>query len=422
MKILFFLLFPMMSFALPSKNEQFKSSLDLIVANATRPDVKLGMVVASPSRENPDYYYDWVRDTALTFSALIDYYKLTKEEKYLNLIKNWVFSEFERQNEWSLTGLGEPKFYIDGKAYSEPWGRPQNDGPALRAIAMIKLARILLKDGDVDFVSNYLYRAILPANSIIKKDLEYTAHQWREASFDLWEEEKGMHFYTLLAQYTALKEGALFARESNDNGAAEFYAVEAVKIKNYIYSSFHDDQIGIKATVGKLNGGLWYKTSGIDIAVLLGLLHSHPFQDLYKLDDERIKKYLQALTHSFKISYKINTSLQNGIALGRYPEDRYDGYTTSGVGNPWFLSTIALAEYYCLLPKKLQKMYAQDIESQFQRVIYHSDRQGHMSEQFHRENGLMQGAQDLTWSYTSFVTAMMRCGLTSLRSFDDRQN
>jgi len=410
MKILFFLLFPIMSFALPSKNEQFKSSLELIIANATRPDVKLGMVVASPSRENPDYYYDWVRDTALTFSALIDYYNLTKEEKYLNLIKHWVLAEFERQNEWSLTGLGEPKFYIDGRAYSEPWGRPQNDGPALRAIAMIKLARMLLKNGDVTFVSDYLYRPILPANSVIKKDLEYTAHHWREASFDLWEEEKGMHFYTLLAQYTALKEGAILANELNDVGAAQFYSSESQKIKDYILASFHDDQIGIKATIYKVNGGLWYKSSGLDIAVLLGLLHTHPYQDLYKFDDKRIQKYLHALKTSFKNGYTINTSIENGIALGRYPEDRYDGYTTSGLGNPWFLSTIAIAEYYCLLPKKLKNFFLNDIESQFQRVIYHSDRQGHLSEQFHRENGLMQGARDLTWSYTSYITAMMKCG------------
>jgi glucoamylase len=410
MKILFFLLFPIMSFALPSKNEQFKSSLELIIANATRPDVKLGMVVASPSRENPDYYYDWVRDTALTFSALIDYYNLTKEEKYLNLIKHWVLAEFERQNEWSLTGLGEPKFYVDGRAYSEPWGRPQNDGPALRAIAMIKLARMLLKNGDVTFVSDYLYRPILPANSVIKKDLEYTAHHWREASFDLWEEEKGMHFYTLLAQYTALKEGAILARELNDVGAAQFYSSESQKIKDYILASFHDDQIGIQATIYKVNGGLWYKSSGLDIAVLLGLLHTHPYQDLYKFDDKRIQKYLHALKTSFKNGYTINTSIENGIALGRYPEDRYDGYTTSGLGNPWFLSTIAIAEYYCLLPKKLKNFFLNDIESQFQRVIYHSDRQGHLSEQFHRENGLMQGARDLTWSYTSYITAMMKCG------------
>jgi hypothetical protein len=39
------------------------------------------MVVASPSKSDPNYYYDWVRDTALTYSALVDYYALKKDSK-----------------------------------------------------------------------------------------------------------------------------------------------------------------------------------------------------------------------------------------------------------------------------------------------------------------------------------------------------
>jgi GH15 family glucan-1,4-alpha-glucosidase len=32
-----------------------------------------------------------------------------------------------------------------------------------------------------------------------------------------------------------------------------------------------------------------------------------------------------------------------------------------------------------------------------------------MSEQFNQNNGIMQGAVDLTWSHNAFMTAMMRC-------------
>jgi hypothetical protein len=35
--------------------------------------------------------------------------------------------------------------------------------------------------------------------SPIKKDLEYTAHHWREPNFEPWEEEMGLHFYNMLA-------------------------------------------------------------------------------------------------------------------------------------------------------------------------------------------------------------------------------
>lgn len=66
MKFVLSLIFlPVLAFAFPSKEVQFELSLNKVIENATMPDVRPGMVVASPSRSNPDYYFDWVRDTAL---------------------------------------------------------------------------------------------------------------------------------------------------------------------------------------------------------------------------------------------------------------------------------------------------------------------------------------------------------------------
>ncbi len=129
-------------------------------------------------------------------------------------------------------------------------------------------------------------------------------------------------------------------------------------------------------------------------------------------NDSRVKKYIDALTNSFKMAYSINhDNNTKAVAIGRYPEDRYDGYGTNGTGNPWFLATMGLGEYYCIAQKTSKRNYSELVESQFQMVIYHSDRTGHLSEQFNRNNGIMQGARDLTWSYSSFLTAMMRCDL-----------
>jgi glucoamylase len=33
---------------------------------------KSGLVVASPSKSNPDYFYTWTRDSALVFQTIID--------------------------------------------------------------------------------------------------------------------------------------------------------------------------------------------------------------------------------------------------------------------------------------------------------------------------------------------------------------
>lgn len=402
--------------AIPTKQQQFDNSLNIVISNATKSDVMRGMVVASPSKESPNYYFDWVRDTSLTMRALIDFYAFKRDPKIKKLIFEWIQAEKYRQNLPTLTGLGEPKFNVDGSGYTSPWGRPQNDGPALRAIAMIKFARILFLEGEHDYVLKNLYHGILPADSVIKKDLEYVSHQWREHSFDIWEEEKGMHFYTLLSQHVALQEGAKLAEELNDKGAADFYLQESVKIGKMLKADFVDRNIGLIVTTQK-SSSLGYKNSGLDVAPLLALLHTSPYQKLFSLSDPEVSLYINTLIRTFADLYQVNKSFSNlGTGIGRYPEDRYDGYETTKMGNPWFLSTMALAEYGCLLKKevlskKSAKLWNEQIEKQFNRVLFHSDRLGHLSEQFNYVTGHMQGAVDLTWSHNSFMTAMMRCGL-----------
>jgi glucoamylase len=413
MKFFLLLLIPQLVFAMPTKEEQFKISIRKVIENSTMPDVKPGMVVASPSRAEPDYYFDWLRDTALTMRALVDYYEFRKDPQIKKMIMVWIDAEIYRQNLPTLSGLGEPKFNIDGSGFTGPWGRPQNDGPALRALTMIKFARILFAEGEQDFVLKKLYHGVLPANSPIKKDLEYTAHHWREHSFDLWEEEKGLHFYTLLSQHTALQEGAKLAAELKDTGAAEFYGQQSAWIAAKLKAEFVNSNVGLLVTTEK-SAPLHYKNSGIDVAPLLALLHTSPYQKVFALNSAPVKKYIQVLTQTFADLYQVNKAFPElGVGIGRYPEDRYDGYGTGGIGNPWFLSTLALGEYYCLLKNETKKSALNVvIQKQFDRALFHTDRKGQISEQFNHVTGVMQGARDLTWSHNAVMTSMLRCGFS----------
>ncbi|MFM8270452.1 MAG: glycoside hydrolase family 15 protein, partial [Pseudomonadota bacterium] len=96
-----------------------------------------GVVVASPSRQDPDYWYHWIRDAALVMDVIVDAYAQTSlpDQKAYFLDLLWNYVEFSRLNQMTPTpsgGPGEPKFNVDGTAFVGPWGRPQNDGPALR--------------------------------------------------------------------------------------------------------------------------------------------------------------------------------------------------------------------------------------------------------------------------------------------------
>jgi hypothetical protein len=66
-------------------------------------------------------------------------------------------------------GLGEPKFQIDGTRFNGAWGRPQRDGPALRAIALMSFSNWLINNGQKSTAKTITWPII--ANDLSKQDL-----------------------------------------------------------------------------------------------------------------------------------------------------------------------------------------------------------------------------------------------------------
>ena len=63
--------------------------------------------------------------------------------------------------------------------FTGAWGRPQRDGPPLRAIAMIAYANYLVDNGSTDTAKDVVW-------PIIRNDLSYTTEYWSQTGFDLW--------------------------------------------------------------------------------------------------------------------------------------------------------------------------------------------------------------------------------------------
>jgi glucoamylase len=84
------------------------------------------------SKNNPDYFYHWVRDAALVIDTVRKLWERTNDNKYRDIILDYIAHEkrIQERND-AQGGLGEPKYYMDGRPYDGPWGRPQNDGEQL---------------------------------------------------------------------------------------------------------------------------------------------------------------------------------------------------------------------------------------------------------------------------------------------------
>lgn len=376
-----------------------------------------GAIVASPSKQEPNYYYDWVRDSGITMGLFAHWYERKPSPNVRKRLQQYIEWTKLLQNAEPNPGFdvfGEPKFYVSGKVYSGLWGRPQNDGPALRALALTRFALRLIEDKESDFVRKQLYAASMDRKDmgIIKRDLEYVAHHWRDDNFDLWEEVYGQHFFTKMVQYIALVQGAKLADALDDIDAARFYRQESLAINNSLLQHFNPNTHTIMATLPPHAGV--QKVDELDMAVLVAALLAEDNDSPLSLSNPYLQQTLSRLTKIFSEEYPINQQYSGTPLMGRYPNDTYDGYNTGKLGNPWFILTASAAEYYFRLSANYKQRpgFAQKALSarakgeQYLRLIKELAPTLYLDEQINRDTGAMQGARSLTWSYTALLRAI----------------
>ncbi|SPO06461.1 related to glucan 1,4-alpha-glucosidase [Cephalotrichum gorgonifer] len=395
-----------------------------------------GYVIASPSTADPDYFFTWTRDSALVFKTLTEYFASHDYDPALQKkIEEYIISQAKLQAVSNPSGglldgsgLGEAKFHADATQFTGAWGRPQHDGPPLRAIAGMSYAKWLIANGYPATAQEIVW-------PVVRNDLAYTAQYWNETGFDLWEEVKGASFFTTIAQYRALVEGSEVAAalKTTCKACDEI----APQILCFLQSYWNEDGYivsNIETNVDR---------TGKDGNSILGSIHSydprlgcdaHTFQPC---SDKALANH-KAVVDTFR-EWPINAAAPAGTAVGvgRYIEDIY--YE----GNPWYLITLASAEqlYDALnvweaqgsltvtptsLPfftdlvegVKVQEYKAgtADYEAITSAVGTYADgfvnvvstymqSNGSLAEQFDKATGKPLSARDLTWSYASFLTA-----------------
>ncbi|KAF2194110.1 carbohydrate-binding module family 20 protein [Zopfia rhizophila CBS 207.26] len=395
-----------------------------------------GIVLASPSKVNPDYFYTWTRDSALVFKALVDQFISTGDSSLQLNINDYISAQAKIQTvsnpSGSLpngAGLGEPKFLADGTQFTGNWGRPQRDGPALRATALIAYGRWLIANGYSSAAADIVW-------PIVKNDLEYVAQYWNQTGFDLWEEVNGSSFFTTAAQHRALVEGSAFAGSVGKSCANCDSQAPQVRcfLQRYWGNGFVVSNINTNA--GR---------SGKDANSILASIHT--FDPSAGCDDTtfqpcspRMLANHKAVTDSFRSVYAINNGIAQGsaVAVGRYSEDVYFN------GNPWYLITLSAAEQLYSALYQFNKAGSISITStslSFWQSIYpsaatgtypsssstftsltsalksyadgyvavvqkYTPASGALAEQFDKSSGAPLSAADLTWSYASFLTTV----------------
>ncbi|KAJ6035928.1 hypothetical protein N7540_000207 [Penicillium herquei] len=393
-----------------------------------------GIVIASPSTDSPDYYYTWTRDSALTMKVIIDLFR-NGDSSLQGIIEDYIDAQAYIQTvsnpsgDLTTGGLGEPKFNVDMTAFTGAWGRPQRDGPALRAIALINFGEWLNDNG----YETYAAEIIWP---IVRNDLSYVTQYWNETGYDLWEEVDGSSFFTIINQHRALVQGSTFATAVGSS--CPYCESQAPEILCYLQSFWLGDYILANFDSSR---------SGKDSNTVLGSIST--FDPEAGCDDttfqpcsSRALANHKVLVDSFRDLYTINDDAAEGTAcaIGRYPEDTYYN------GNPWFLCTLAAAEllydavyqwdnngeividstslsFFTDLYSSAATGTYSSSSSEYTSIVdavktyadgfvsivqEHGLTNGSLSEQFDKSDGDELSARDLTWSYAALLTANMR--------------
>merc|ERR1712048_445665 len=367
------------------------------------------MVVAAPdynTGQGGSYYYDWMRDGALSMGALLETTQdLALIEEKMDHWVDWVDRSVQ-QSDPNGDIMTEPKFNIpDGTPYSGGWCRPQNDGPGLRAITLMA------------------YSAKNPtvtdrAWDLVKQELDWVVANYSSQGCDLWEEVRSTDFFW--NRYTmrkALIEGSAFAQSAGDSERSSKYASSAETITDLLLNHVRSDGFVFEAENRQLD------TAVIE-AFNVGNMNDGMFAPLSR----EVVMTLSAQSHYFCSAYSVNQKAAQanipGILFGRYQGDTYAG------GNPWILLTASVATLLYRQAEAmssgatvtdpeasdaLSKLLGQAVTSEsllgagdsiltFMKSFLSNGM--HMNEQIDRESGALLSAKDLTWNYANMLKAM----------------
>lgn len=313
---------------------------------------------------DPDYFFHWARDSAVVIDALrvlIESKTLGPEAirhledyvafglKLLDLdgaaylrdlgdVRRNVepyFLQYVRDDE-DLRGiagdrvLGEPRFNPDGTLDILRWSRPQHDGPALRALTLLRFRPL---------VAEHAPHGMGALGKLLDADLGFTLRHWREPSYDIWEEEQGAHYYTRLVQHAALADGAAWHDACGESKRAHDEAAAAQELLVALSGYWSESKGFLRSRLGGT------PEKELDTAVVLAVIHARRAAGPHSILDPKVLATLARLEDLFAALYEINRGCGAGRApaMGRYAGDRY--YS----GGAYYFATLGAAElHYCL--------------------------------------------------------------------------
>ena len=343
------------------------------------------------------YSYCWPRD-AIQIYSIYDYLGF---DKYTEL-----FYEVFLKKTQSKNGMWEQRFYTDGRL-APCWGYQIDETAAVVWGAYEHFKTIRKRTGRKDkrflktniemleramhFIENYTAYILGDENqkdkTRIKLEKNYIYNDkdeiYKNNSYDLWEENEGVHLYSLSAIYAAYDSMIKIYDEMRNEFIEKIRAIAEmqakyrdtlVKLKEYILNNLVDKQ----KNIFKRN----LNDNQTDISVM-GTVY--PFE-VFEADDKIIRNTVEDINLTIK-------TYQCGYL--RYQNDGYIGGQ-----NPWIISTAWMGKYYYKIKDKVLRQECLEY------IVNSANEHGLLAEQTNidkNENWVI----GLAWSHAMFISMLI---------------
>jgi glucoamylase len=355
-----------------------------------------GAVIAANDSDilqfNKDTYsYMWPRDGAFVTMAMDD-------AGYTIITRN--FFEFCAKA-MLPTGWFFHKYQPDGSPGSSwhPWivgNEPQlpiqEDETAL---VIFSLWSHFAHYRDVDFVKSFYKPLAKTAGNFLLQYRDPTTKLPKE-SYDLWEERRAVFTYTSCSVYAGLVAASNFAKAFGDEELAISFSDAAAEVKEAILHYLYDPSLKRFIRSCQIeNGTITSRDTSVDSSLvgifLFGVLQA---------DDERVMSTMKEIEDKLKVKTTVG-----GVA--RYEGDKYQAvgdYDSNIPGNPWFVCSLWIAEWYIAIAKKISDLApAKEILAWCASKALPS---GILAEQLNPFDGTPLSVSPLTWSHGTLVNTI----------------
>jgi GH15 family glucan-1,4-alpha-glucosidase len=208
-------------------------------------------------------------------------------------------------------------------------------------------------------------------------------------SYDLWEERRGVHTYTVATVAKAFLSASKMAQVVGDEARANRYKTAAEEAAAALRRHLFDEDRGVfyRRLVPEKIGYITDPT--IDSSTLhVGLLGILP------ITDEAMASTIRRVEETLWVEGSVG-------GLARYEGDWYWKVSEEHPGNPWVITTMWLAQCRIIAARSLEEL--QSAERLLDWARSHANPSGVLPEQFHAATGEHLSVSPLTWSHAEVI-------------------